>query len=400
MINEANKESINQANISKILECHECALEVTIPQLREGQKAQCPRCGFIITAMHFNSIERILAFSITALIFLLASLPFDFLSFQSNGLENKFSIISSFNVLIESHYTVLAILQLFTIFIIPTTLLVLLIILLVPLRKGRYPNKGHGLLKIIFKLMPWCMVEIFLVGALVSLVKIIGIADVQLGPSFYAFIFFSMSMTSALLHVDKVCLTELLRLVDVKTLKKINIHDKTLTNKRLSIQTTWALIITSVVLYIPANLLPIMNTRLFGQDDPSTILGGVILLWGMGSYPIALIIFIASVAVPVTKILALAWLNYSVQSERTNMTTERIKLYRIAEFVGRWSMVDVFVVIILASLIQLGNTISIVPGSATIAFSGVVIVTMLAAMSFEPHLIWKHSKNYDKQNEQ
>ncbi len=396
MNNEANKESVEHANIPKILTCHECALEVNVPQLEEGQKAQCPRCGFIITAIHRNAIERILAFAVTALVFLLASLPFDFLSFQSNGLENTFSILSSFNILIESHYTVLAILQLLTIFVIPAVLLVLLIVLLVPLRKGLYPKRGTWLLKTIFRLMPWCMVEIFLVGALVSLVKIIGIADVHLGPSFYAFIFFSVSMTSALLHIDKVRFTELLQLLDSLQLKQIESEEKSLADKRLSIQNTWALIITSVVLYIPANLLPIMNTRLFGQDDPSTILGGVILLWSMGSYPIALIIFIASVAVPVLKILALAWLNYSVQSERTNMTTERIKLYRIAEFVGRWSMVDVFVVIILASLIQLGNSISIVPGSATIAFSGVVIVTMLAAMSFEPHLIWNNSKSLTK----
>jgi len=395
MNNEANKESINQANISRILECHECALEVNIPILIEGEKAHCPRCGFILTAIHKNSVDRILAFSITALIFLFASLPFEFLSFQSNGLENKFTIISSFNSLIENHYAVLAALELFTIFVIPTVLLALLIFLLLPLRKGNYPSHGHWLLKTIFKLMPWCMVEIFLVGALVSLVKIIAIADVHLGPSFYAFIFFSVSMTSALLHVDKVRLTQQLDLIKPKISKQSKSQSKQLINNRFSIQNTWALIITSVVLYIPANLLPIMNTRLLGQDDPSTILGGVVLLWGMGSYPIALIIFIASVAVPVAKILALAWLNYSVQFGRTNLTNERIKLYRIAEFVGRWSMVDVFVVIILASLIQLGNTISIYPGSATIAFSGVVIVTMLAAMSFEPHLIWNPTKSYD-----
>ena len=142
-------------------------------------------------------------------------------------------------------------------------------------------------------------------------------------------------------------------------------------------------------------LLPIMNTRFLGQDDPSTILGGVILLWKMGSYPIAAVIFIASVMVPLAKMLILAWLNYSVQRQHSMHKQERLALYRMAEFVGRWSMVDVYVVIILVSLIQLGNTMSIFPGAAALAFSGVVIVTMFAAMSFDPQLIWQ-SNNSEK----
>jgi paraquat-inducible protein A len=227
---------------------------------------------------------------------------------------------------------------------------------------------------------------------LVSLIKIISMADIALGPSFFAFILFSLAMTVLVLHVDKQQLYQLLYNTMTEG-KKQRPHQG---SSPMSIQHTWALIITSVVLYIPANLLPIMNTRLLGQDDPSTILGGVILLWKMGSYPIAAIIFIASVAVPSAKILVLAWLNFSVQQQRSDLTQERIKLYRIAEFVGRWSMVDVYVVIILVSLIQLGNTMSIYPGAAALAFAGVVIVTMLAAMSFDPHLIWK-SKSQGKQ---
>lgn len=166
----------------------------------------------------------------------------------------------------------------------------------------------------------------------------------------------------------------------------------------LSIQKTWALIITSILLYIPANTLPIMNTRLLGQDDPSTIIGGVILLWHHGSYPIAMVIFVASIMVPIAKILVLIWLNYSVQTNSMKLEHQRIILYRIAEFVGRWSMIDIFVVIILASLVQLGNTMSIVPGAATFAFSGVVVVTMLAAMSFEPKLIYNYKSAYENRS--
>jgi len=386
---------MKNSNNKTTFECHECGLAVNILPLHESQKAVCPRCGYTLIAMHRNAIDRILAFSLTALIFLIGAIPFEFLSFKANGLENKFDVAASFKILIEHHYEVLALLELITIFIIPTLILLALIYLLMPLRKGDYPKKGHSVLKFIFKLMPWSMAEIFLIGILVSLIKIISMADIHLGPSFYSFTLFSLAMTAAMLHIDKKHLTQLLDNARVAS-PIVNIKKRrSFTDKRYSIQQTWALIITSVVLYIPANILPIMNTRLLGQDDPSTILGGVILLWNMGSYPIALVIFVASIVVPVAKIIVLAWLNYSVQTEQKNLTIERIKLYRLAEFVGRWSMVDVFVVIILASLIQLGNAMSIYPGAATIAFSGVVVVTMLAAMSFDSHLIWNISKPYD-----
>ncbi|MFT4928650.1 MAG: paraquat-inducible protein A [Phenylobacterium sp.] len=368
--------------------CHECGLRVSVPVLAEQHKAQCPRCGFVLTIVHENAVERILAFSLTALIFLAASLPFEFLAFKANGLENKFDVAASFAILMDNDYQVLALLQLVTIFVIPVAILAGLIYLLIPLRKGRYPAKGHWVMDWVLRLLPWSMVEIFLIGALVSLIKIIAMADIVLGPSFVAFVLFALAMTAVVLHIDQ---RQLYQLLDAaKPEGVVKQPPKPHLSRSISIQQTWALILTSVVLYIPANILPIMNTRLLGQNDPSTILGGVILLWGMGSYPIAAVIFIASVAVPVAKILALAWLNYSVQVNTAGLTIQRIKLYRIAEFVGRWSMVDVFVVIILVSLIQLGNTMSIVPGAATLAFAGVVVVTMLAAMRFDPQLIWSN----------
>lgn len=155
-----------------------------------------------------------------------------------------------------------------------------------------------------------------------------------------------------------------------------------------SIQKTWAWLITSLILYAPANLLPIMNTRFLGRDSESTILGGVATLWEHGSYPIAIVIFIASVMVPIGKIVILAWLCISVHLAHTGGRDQRTFLYRVTEFVGRWSMVDVFVVSILVALIQLGNIMTILPGPAALAFAGMVATSMLAAISFDPRLIW------------
>ena len=155
-----------------------------------------------------------------------------------------------------------------------------------------------------------------------------------------------------------------------------------------SIQRTWALLITAMLLYIPANILPIMRVEQLGSQSVNTILGGVALLWEHGSYPIATVIFVASVIVPLSKLMALSWLCFSINKNHQTHHRERTVLYRLTEFVGRWSMVDVFVVAVLVALIQLGNIMSIQPGAAALAFAGVVIVTMLAAMSFDPRLIW------------
>lgn len=159
-------------------------------------------------------------------------------------------------------------------------------------------------------------------------------------------------------------------------------------NWQHSIQTTWAWLATSVILYIPANLLPITYNRFLGHQTESTIMGGVITLWEHGSEPIAMVIFVASVVVPIAKMLVLAYLCFSVQFQSTFALSEKTRLYRITEFVGRWSMIDVFVVAVLVALIQLGNIMTIRPGAAALAFAGMVATTMLAAIAFDPRLLW------------
>jgi paraquat-inducible protein A len=155
-----------------------------------------------------------------------------------------------------------------------------------------------------------------------------------------------------------------------------------------SLQRTVALLITATILYVPANVLPIMTTQQLGRSVDSTILGGVVTLVHHGSYPVAAVIFIASVLIPMAKMIALAWLCYSTARRHPASHRQRTVLYRITEFIGRWSMVDVFVVTVLVALIHLGGLLQIRAGSAAIAFAGVVIVTMLAAESFDPRLMW------------
>ena len=147
-----------------------------------------------------------------------------------------------------------------------------------------------------------------------------------------------------------------------------------------------ALTIAALVLYFPANLLPILTVESFAGDQPSTIIGGVIQFWQEKDYPVALIIFGASVMIPVLKIISIIALCLAARTGRH--PREMTRLYRVTEFVGRWSMVDIFVVAILVAVVQLGSTISIHPGAGAVSFAAVVVLTMLAAMSFDPRLIW------------
>lgn len=155
---------------------------------------------------------------------------------------------------------------------------------------------------------------------------------------------------------------------------------------RDSVQRTWALTIAALVLYLPANLLPVLRMESFYGDQQNTIMGGVIQFWRDADYPVAIIIFVASVMIPVLKIISIVALCLASRSGQRPRAMTR--LYRVTEFVGRWSMVDVFVVAILVAVVQLGSTISIHPGAGALSFAAVVVLTMFAAMSFDPRLIW------------
>ena len=162
-----------------------------------------------------------------------------------------------------------------------------------------------------------------------------------------------------------------------------------------SLQRTVALLITACVLYIPANVFPIMLTDQLGKTEPSTIMGGVILLIKLGSVPVAAVIFIFSVLVPSGKLMAMFYLVWSVHRGSSVSPRQRSLMYRMTEFIGKWSMVDVFVVAILVALVHLGGLLVIRPGIAALAFAGVVMVTMVAAESFDSRLMWDAMEDND-----
>jgi paraquat-inducible protein A len=176
--------------------------------------------------------------------------------------------------------------------------------------------------------------------------------------------------------------------------------NKELTFRRHNvIQRTWALILAAAICYLPANILPVMTTSALGSVEEDTIIAGVILLYTTGSWHLALIVLIASVMIPLAKLIALGYLLITVQRGSIGNNRDRARLYRLVEFIGRWSMLDVFVDTFTVALIQLQPLMAVLPGPGVLFFAAVVVLTMLAAESFDPRLIWDSSKERLDQND-
>jgi paraquat-inducible protein A len=408
--------------------CHECDWLMLVPPLQPGEQAVCPRCEHKLSTLPTEARLQPLVYSIAALIMLLCSNLFPFLAMTVKGIHQEMTLYQTATTLLEEQHPALALTVYLFMQILPAICLSLICLIYSRLGQWRGKRLRKRYTLWLFRLMPWCMVEVFLIGVLVSLIKIASLADISLGYSFWAYVLFSLLMLKAFsaidrdwlwwqqsgpIHLRQVPVTGS-RAIDqdltlchachgltsTKTKHCPRCHSVLHARKPRSLQWTLALLATAIVLYIPANILPIMVTESLGQETYSTILGGVILLWSMGSYPVALVIFVASVLVPMVKMLAITWLCWSVHTKRPHHRRGRTRLYRLTEFIGRWSMVDVFVVAILVALIRMGKLMSVYPGSAALAFAGVVILTMLSAMHFDPRLLWDNEKISDVTDQQ
>ena len=400
--------------------CQECDWVSALPPLKSGEKACCPRCEHTLIKRHRYPAQRSMALAISALIALVLAVSFPFVRFSVSGIGNEIELTQTATTLIGFHQPVVAIAVIMSIVILPALYLIGLIWLQLSLLIDRKLPFSRDVARTLTHLTPWLMADVFIVGALVSLIKIAGIAQITLGASFWAFCAFAVLLLFTIQSVDADwmwfsledgeplapkgtqtgttaasqgvigCATcGLINRPDVDTRKPRckRCHERLHSRYPHSLQRTWALLAAAMVMYIPANLYPIMTTTSLGNESPSTIIGGVVELMQMGSWPIALVIFVASVIVPVGKLVALVWLCLVVSLSSELNAHNRTVIYRATEFIGRWSMVDVFVVAILVALIRAGSLMSITPGPAALAFGGVVVLTMLAAMMFDPRLI-------------
>ena len=402
-----------------LIECRDCGKVQHVAALAPGDRATCLRCDAVLRATRVDPFGLPLALSLTGLILFGLASSMTLMSLSSTGQHTAASLFSGPLGLERYGMKALAIVVVITTVAIPLARVVGMIAVLLALRMPTPPAWTKGVYAIVEHLRPWSMIEIYLLGVFVAYVKLISMAHIDLGPALFALGALTVTMVAADAVVDDHAVWEAIgrspgpgrkrvRSAGIlgATLTRIGCHTCGLVSrgrdgahcprcgfrlhhrKTHSIARAWALLIAAVILYIPANLYPVLIINQLGSSQPSTIVGGVHELVLAGMWPLALLVFVASVVVPILKIVCLALLLFSTQAGATWGLKERTVLYRIVEFVGRWSMIDVFMVSLLVALVQFGAITSIAPGHGATAFAAVVILTMFAAECFDPRLMW------------
>lgn len=399
--------------------CHCCDLLQEVPPLPPGGTADCGRCGADLFAHKPGGFQRAFALYSAALVLLVIANSFPFMTLKVEGQVQSSHMLSGAVDLWSRGMPEVAIAVVLFVAVVPLAKIIIGLAVVGPLALGRTPPGARPLYRLFDRLHPWAMMEIFMLGVLVSYTKLMGMAQVVFGPSLFAFVALIVVMIAADAAVDPHDVWERLhssrgrrlpltngdaaRLIGCETCSLVSrmpsapaagtvrcprCGDHLHRRKPEALARTAALLITAVILYIPANLYPVMTFISLGSGEPSTILGGVEELIAYGMWPLAAIVFTASILVPGLKLISMSYLVLSTRRGDRTRLRERSRIYRMNEFVGRWSMVDVFVVTLLAALVQLGSLASIVPGVGIVAFAGVVVLTMLAALSFDPRLMW------------
>jgi len=399
---------------SRVLPCHECDM-VSAHDFHTTGWIECPRCQHPIT--HHTPKDTLTpALAMSALVMLTLSLCFPYLGFEKSGIERIMTINDASIELATFDQPILALITLLTIVILPGCYLLAILFLHYALTMKRHASISKRLIQILPTIQPWMMADVFVIAALVSLVKLVGMVEVKLFPSFWTFAAFAFLLLATTLRVNSIQLWERQlgtlqqprdarpghtsrsqnlsachhcgQLQNCHNTHCIRCHHSLHERAPLSLQRVIALLLTATLFSIPAQSLPIMVTTALGKEDPATIIAGAMLFLKHGDWPIALIIFTASVLIPFGKIMAIAWLCLATRrTSPMNMKTQ-MRLYRVTEWIGRWSMVDVFVIAIVVAMLQIGQILSVAPGLGGIAFCGMVIFTMLASHQFDPRLIW------------
>ena len=393
------------AQAPNIVECHDCGLFQTLPAAVPDRTYRCMRCEASF-GCGIRPGDAALALAMTSLVLFLLANTFPLLGINVAGRTQSVRLSSGVDGLAAHGLAPLGLFVLAISIIAPVGRVLGLGYVLVQLRRDRRPGHLAPVLRVAEKLQPWAMLDVFLIGALISLTKLHALAEIQIGVGFWSLGLLVIALAAFEMTVDQRLLWAELRappaisatsgfvacgecgLVQDAGARCIRCGDGLHRRKPESLSRATALVLTGLVLYIPANLYPVMTVVSFGRRGSATIMGGVLELLSGSDWPLALIVFIASVAVPLLKLVGLAWLLISTRIGLASRLKNRTRLYRLIELVSRWSTVDIFVAALLTALVTLGNVATIEPGLGALAFGAVVFVTMLATDCFDPRLMW------------
>ncbi|SAK66366.1 paraquat-inducible protein A [Caballeronia ptereochthonis] len=405
-----------------LVACHECDLLQHERAVPPGGALRCCRCRAVLYRRRGRGFDRALAYACAACVLWVISNAFPIVGLAVNGDLVETTLIGAVRMLYRDGMWPLAALIFVTTILMPALQALGMVWLLLPLHLNRTPWRADAVFRMLRIARDWGMTEVLMLGLLVAVVKLAHIASVVTGPALWSLAALMLLLVAAASAFDEramwmriegalpgvpadtpirgrtaapsgICVCHECGLCTRGTHRHAHLHcprcgARLHLRKPASLSRTWAYLIAAAVLYIPANTLPVMNTSsLFGAQK-DTIMSGVAYLWHSGSWPLAIIVFIASIAVPMLKILAIGYLAASANLRMTRRSALRARIYRIVELVGRWSMLDIYVIAVLVALVQFSAMATIEAGPAAIAFGAVVVLTMFAAMSFDPRLIW------------
>lgn len=397
--------------------CRSCDLAVSITQMKKHYDCICPRCGRKLLSNNLVKEGDVAIVAFAALIFLFISIIEPFMSISAMGTGAEMSLNSIVYILNKQWGLLLYIFLFFTFFAPISVLSIIVFIGGLKFKPNVFLAKfyqfNHGM----------CMVDVFVLGIIVSLIKLTGLADVTFYIGFYTTFIFSVLMIWCCLKFNPSLLWE-----KIKSQSELNLvvgqsamsqlykvcHEcgfvfkgidgvdicprcksKVYFRRKNCISKSLALLLSALILYLPSNLYPVMYTEFIGSNTGSNIIEGVIAMWQMHSYLVSFVILLASIFIPAFKICSMIFILYATRYSKIVVNKRVSRLYRFVLLIGRWSLIDVYVVIIMSSIVKIGNLLDIEPGFAIICFCSVVIITVFSAEAFDERLIW-NKDNYGR----
>jgi len=409
-----------QAHLTRPILCPDCDLLLAPVDPPPGHTVRCPRCGARLHKWKENSLEKTMALSLTGMLLYLPANFMPLLTFDVLGSDTSASLFTSTISMFEQGQESVGTMVILSGFLIPQVVLSLLFFVSFGLYRGWRSPWMPQFLRWQHHLTEWAMTDIYLIAVLVTIIKMSHSAEIIYNTGFYCLIGLVLATIASQSVMDRrlfwsmldpdelpelpatpqgttgaeagLCLCHTCELVvPEKTDQKQscprcggNLHLR----KKGSLERTWALVITALLFTLPANLLPIMEVEYFGTPERSTIMDGIIYFFQEGSYGIGAIILTASILVPLFKVIGLLLILLTIHYRWSAGLRHKAIMFRCIEFIGRWSILDIFVIALLCTLVQFGFLSTINAAPAAFYFTCVVLSTMFAAICFDPRLLW------------
>jgi paraquat-inducible protein A len=395
-------------------ECPECGLFQTLPRLAPGETACCRRCGTLLRRGQADSLNRGLACALAALALFVLALQLPLMDVRAVGRTYNATLFTGPRMLDARGMWEISLVVVFTLVAMPAVQFFLLLTVLLGLRLKHPPKFLPLLFGLLERVRPWSMIEVFLIGLFVAYTRLQAIAYVDVGPALVPLAGTMLCLIAQDAFLDHEQVWDALqasgllqlreppqgahRRIGCDCCKLVLIAPprwpcprcgrRLRRRKPQSLVRTWALLSAATALYLPANLYPIITVIRFGQGQPSTIWQGVVELAQAQMWPLAVLVFVASITVPLVKLIGMTTMLIMTHDRSSAWLVARTRIFRAIDVVGRWSMIDVFMLTTLVALVHMGFVATVLPGAGAIAFASVVVLTMLAAATFDPRVMW------------